>query len=65
MLKIDVIRFEAQDVITTSVPKHVTCNCNNFCFSGDYNNRYHIGFDCGCDAEVHVDPWTGNKIEKK
>lgn len=63
MLKIEVIKFEAQDVITTSAPD-ATCNCRNYCFSGNPGSRYHLGFYCGCDAEVHVHPSSGEKVER-
>lgn len=64
MLKIDVIKFEAQDVITTSVangnPLDV-CDCikvaNGSCSLGD-ENRHVIGEDVNhsaiyCDATKH------------
>ena len=46
MLKIDVIKFEAQDVITTSVAQDAvafgTCNCTSNCTSEpNYHNNHH------------------------
>ena len=58
-LSIDVIHFEAQDVITTSTPDVVTCICPYDCFSSPYYllepNGTHAPF-CDCKADNHPAP---------
>ena len=62
MLKIDVIKFEAQDVITSSVAAApVTCICIAACFTGEYGNHNGTNAEkCECQAEVHEDRWYNN-----
>lgn len=54
MLKIEVIQFEAQDVIASSVP----CSCVSICFTGKGNEQWsHKSYvDCDCEADEHVRP---------
>ena len=60
MLKIDVIRFEAQDVITTSVAEPVTCICNRNCYRSEYTGHYELLDNhqekCHCPADEHRKP---------
>jgi len=60
MLKIDVIRFEAQDVITTSVARPSSgknCGCSSDCYYDTNGGIHHTGNrDCNCpkfDYEYH------------
>ena len=58
MLKIEIIKFEAQDVITTSTPiaNVITCDCTAACFNVVDNSTYvYKGTHdetCGCDPSV-------------
>ena len=58
MLKIDVIKFETQDVITTSTPAPVNCNCgNDGCYYDD--TIYIKASGCTCpinDTQAHNVP---------
>jgi len=48
MLKIEVIKFEAQDVVTASV----ACVCTEECYTGEVLHENHIEF-CHCQSVVH------------
>ena len=59
MLKIDVIKFESQDVVTTSIPTPApisySCECNMTC---EYTSEasiyvYHGGCNNSCKADSH------------
>ena len=53
MLKIDVIKFEAQDVVTTSVAE-ITCCCSEDCYWDETGySWHHIGCNNNCKAEEH------------
>ena len=63
MLKIDVIKFEAQDVITASVAAHPektpTCHCNERCYYSQDSSKYIHFHSEYCDAgycEVEKQP---------
>ena len=49
MLKIDVIKFEAQDVITSSIPNTAECVCCATCRQTD-----HFGCSWSCEADIHT-----------
>ena len=55
MLKIDVIKFEAQDVITSSIPNTAECVCNLTCRP---NNHY--GCSQKCEADTHPNAGKGS-----
>lgn len=54
MLKIDVIKFESQDVVTTSIPEPipVTCECVRGCYYTASNHVIHGGCN-SCKADTH------------
>ena len=53
MLKIDVIKFETQDVITTSIPGTASCICNADCWDS-YSSCYnHVGCKGKCEFDTH------------
>jgi len=57
MLKIEIIKFEAQDVITTSVPAPIVipCICTYECFKApEYTefSDYHLSGGCNCESTV-------------
>ena len=55
-LSIDIIHFEAQDVITSST---AICNCNTACFREIGNGVYeviHPQNNCTCKATTHTMP---------
>lgn len=58
MLKIDVIKFEAQDVVTTSIPEPA-CYCGDGCkiqvTSGTFSSRYEVTVHVGHDGKVCSD----------
>ena len=49
-LSIDVIHFDAQDVVTASV----ACICAPSCCTGDYMHRDSNNNDINCPAESHL-----------
>ena len=57
MLKIDVIKFEALDVITTSV----ACICDTDCYTGYGDGIYKLQSEheemCDCQAKNHINPY--------
>ena len=61
-LSIDVIHFEAQDVITASNPiVNTPCNCSPACFENDTGSSIYVykGFcsdPCSCKADNHYYP---------
>jgi len=65
MLKIEIIKFEAQDVVTTSVAQaDIKCGCNSICyennkFSQQWHDYYKARNECPCDLNVH-DPIYGD-----
>jgi hypothetical protein len=58
MLKIDVIKFEAQDVVTTSIPEPA-CYCGNGCEievkNGQQSSTYTVTVHVGHDGKVCSD----------
>ena len=57
MLKIEIIKFEAQDVITTSLPilNDIPCICTYECFvAPEYTefSDYHLEGRCNCESTV-------------
>ena len=58
-LSIDIIRFEAQDVVTASVV--TKCECHDFCFESGQPTRHdeqYINQSCTCTAPNHYWPNT-------
>lgn len=54
-LSIDVIHFEAQDVITSSIP---SCSCTISCFAADGVFNEHCD-GCRCDPRVTEHQYPG------
>ena len=63
MLKIEVIKFEAQDVITASTAKCV-CSDDTWYHHEDYNNgvaNHNFG-DVKCNADSHPNCWQPTEV---
>ena len=61
MLKIDVIKFETQDVITTSIPGTASCICNAECIwesSSSIYNHWGCHDECVYDTPPNAGPRT-------